>query len=159
MNWFGRQVPLAIAAAMVVHHVCVWTWVALRHQIPISTQLTHWDSEHYNAIILNGYDGSLFAYLPLYPRTVAALHAFFAGTVPPQWLGALFSLVCFGVFVWLASRAKVSDDPRPGLLPRSNWGWFVFVFSPASYVFHSHHGEALFLLLSWAALYLAWERR
>lgn len=154
-----RFVPVAIAAGMVLHHVAVWAWAAAHHGTPISIQLTHWDSRHYNAIILDGYGGSLFAYLPLYPRTVAALHAFFAGTIAPQWLGALLSFSCLIAFVLLAVRSAPVEDARPALAPHTNWGWFVFLFSPASYVFHSHHGEALFLLLSWGALYLGWERR
>ena len=46
-----------------------------------------------------------------------------------------------------------------GLAPRTSWGWFLFLYSPASYVFHSHHTESLFLLLSFLAFSYAAEGR
>ncbi|HET9449300.1 MAG TPA: hypothetical protein VFO83_00370 [Aggregicoccus sp.] len=154
----ARLVALTLAAVMVVHHAAVWAWVTRHEGIAWSTLLTGWDSEHYNAIIRDGYSGSLFAFLPLYPWTVAALWALLGRGVPPEWVGALLSLCCFLAFVGLASRAR-TEEGDAGLRPRTGWGWFVFLFSPASYVFHSHHGEALFLLLSYAALTWAWQRR
>jgi hypothetical protein len=68
---------------------------------------------------------------------------------------ALFFLATI-VFARFADR---TDLTSLGLAPRTRLGWIAFVLSPASYVFHSHHTESLFLLLSLGAFYFATQRR
>jgi hypothetical protein len=45
-----------------------------------------------------------------------------------------------------------------GLFPKTNLGLFTFIFAPGAWVFMSNHSEALFLILSWASLYLALQK-
>ena len=152
----ARRVALPLTAAMVVFHALVWDWVCHQYGVTWSALLSNWDSAHYDAIVQRGYSGSLYAFLPLYPWAVKALWVLLGQALPPALVGALLSVACLFAFVWLATRGW-ADEEDSGLHPRTGWGWFVFAFSPASYVFHSHHGEALFLLLSYGALLLAWR--
>lgn len=157
----ARHVAFALTGAMVVHHFALWTWATARHGIGWSELLTNWDSGHYTAIVLNGYDAGLLAWLPLYPGCVALLHRALGEAIAPELLGTALSLLCLLAFVALTARPRtVNPDVETGsaLGPRTAWGWFVFLYSPASYTFHSHHGEALFLLLSFLAFELAWRR-
>jgi len=50
---------------------------------------------------------------------------------------------------------RLQPASLPYLLPQTWLGWFCFVYSPGSFVFHSHHTESLFLLLSFLAFLTA----
>jgi len=76
-----------------------------------------------------------------------------------QVLGAVFSSVVFLGFVGLVGRVGEREDLPEGLVPRTRLGWLFLLLAPASYVFHSHHTESLFLLLSFLSLYCAATRR
>ena len=69
--------------------------------------------------------------------------------MPTPLLGSLLSSGLLLAFVAWASGRPQTDAP---LVPRTGWGWFLFLFSPASYALHSHHTEGRFLLLSFGAL-------
>ncbi|OJH39704.1 mannosyltransferase family protein [Cystobacter ferrugineus] len=146
------------AAAMVLMHLAIWRWIAFRRHQPFGHLLTYWDANYYTAIARDGYSGPLFAFYPAYPLTVGAL-AKLLGVTELQWLGAAFSTVMFAVFVFVCVRVSQRDDLPRRLTPSTRLGWLFFLFSPASYIFHSHHTEALFLLLSFLSFYFSGTRR
>lgn len=149
---FG-SVALVFAA-----HLALWLWVSWRRELPLTDLLNRWDSNHYSTIIRDGYSGTLWAFYPLYPMTVRTL-ASVLGVERVQVLGAVLSSVIFLGFVGLVGRVGAREDLPEGLVPRTRLGWLFFVLAPASYVFHSHHTESLFLLLSFLALYFGALRR
>ena len=153
-----------LLAAMLAFHAGLWAWTLIATGKDLVWLLGHYDAGWYCRIIAEGYDGKDMAFLPLYPLCVRALmnllpetwipHAQFWGTGFSTLLLAGFSA---GLYRMLAAGEKT---PAPaGFAPETPWGWFFFLFQPASYVFHSHHTEALFLVLSWSALLLAARNR
>ncbi|QRK06669.1 hypothetical protein JQX13_42425 [Archangium violaceum] len=143
---------------MVVMHLAIWGWIAFRRHQPFGHLLTYWDANYYTAIARDGYSGNLFAFYPAYPLTVGAL-AKLLGVTEIQWLGAAFSTVMFALFVFVCVRVSQRDDLPARLTPNSRLGWLFFLFSPASYIFHSHHTEALFLLLSFLSFFFSGTKR
>ncbi|HEX8823188.1 MAG TPA: hypothetical protein VF794_24880 [Archangium sp.] len=145
-------------AAVFAAHLALWLWVSWRTELPLTSLLNRWDSNHYSTIIREGYGGTLWAFFPLYPMTVRAL----AGVLDVervQVLGAVLSTFLFLGFVGLVGRASTREDPPEGLVPRTRLGWLFFLLAPASYAFHSHHTESLFLLLSFLSLSFGASRR
>jgi hypothetical protein len=152
-------VALGFTALMLVHHFGLWAWTAFRRGFPFLEAINRWDSQHYTSIITEGYDPVLRAFLPLYPWMVGLLRTLLGGTLPPQLIGCVLSSVCLLVFAaWISRRGQRQTAPSP-LEPRTAWGWFFFLYSPASFALHSHHTEGLFLLLSLGALACAWDGR
>lgn len=148
---------LGLTALMLAHHFGLWGWTAFRRGIPVLELLNRWDSDLYSTIVSKGYENPLWAFLPLYPGVVWAGRALLGGSVPPQVVGTVLSTVMLLVFsAWVSRRAEREETPSP-LAPRTVWGWFCFLFSPASFALHSHHTEGLFLLLSLGALAFAWD--
>ncbi len=145
-------------AAVFAAHLALWLWVSWRTELPFTQLLNRWDSNHYSHIIRDGYSGTLWAFFPLYPMTVRALAALL-GVERVQVLGAVLSSLLFLGFVGLVGRASAREGPPEGLVPRTRLGWLFFLLAPASYVFHSHHTEALFLLLSFLSLSFGASRR
>jgi hypothetical protein len=152
-------VALGLTALLLVHHFGLWAWTAYSRGFSFLEALNRWDSQHYTSIITGGYDPVLRAFLPLYPWTVGLLRALLGGALPPQLLGSVLSSLCLLAFAaWVSGRAQRQTAPSP-LEPRTPWGWFFFLYSPASFALHSHHTEGLFLLLSLGALACAWDGR
>lgn len=145
-------------AAVFAAHLALWLWVSWRTELPFTQLLNRWDSNHYSHIIRDGYSGTLWAFFPLYPMTVRALAALL-GVERVQVLGAVLSSLLFLGFVGLVGRASAREDPPEGLVPRTRLGWLFFLLAPASYAFHSHHTESLFLLLSFLSLFFGASRR
>jgi hypothetical protein len=134
---------------MLVHHFGLWAWTAHRRGFTLSQVLERWDSALYSEIVTHGYSSALRAFLPLYPGAVWLTSG--GAALAPQWVGTLLSTLLLLAFVFLAS----APGSVPPLGARTRWGWFVFLFSPASFALHSHHTEGLFLLLSFGALWAA----
>ncbi|WNG26765.1 hypothetical protein F0U62_24150 [Cystobacter fuscus] len=146
-----------LCALLLVHHFGLWAWTAWHRGFPLLAGLDHWDSGHYSTLVTRGYATPLWAFLPLYPLTVKLVSGALGGGVPPQVLGCVLSTGLLVAFVaWVHQRASRREVLSP-LEPRTRWGWFFFLFSPASFALHSHHTEALFLLLSLGAFACAWE--
>jgi Gpi18-like mannosyltransferase len=129
--------------------------------------LSHWDSGWYLKITTQGYDSASAAFLPLFPLTMRWISSVFNFVFQFQisqfqilLMGSVFSAICFSFALMIlqklqsfcgvltlrldASRFKtpqVSKASNPMLL-------FLFIASPAAYVFHSFHTESLFLLAS-----------
>lgn len=157
-SWAPRvPVALGLTALMLVHHFGLWAWTAFHRGFPFLEALDRWDSHLYTRIITEGYDPALRAFLPLYPGLVGALRTLLGGTLPPQVIGCVLSSLCLLAFAaWVSARGARAVEPSP-LEPRTLWGWFFFLYSPASFALHSHHTEGLFLLLSFGALVSAWD--
>src|SRR5688572_22117097 len=144
---------------MLVHHFGLWASTSSRRGFGLLTALDRWDSHLYSVIITEGYDPALRAFLPLYPGLVWLVRTVLGGGLPPQVLGTVLSTLLLLAFTfWVSRRGLQSGDSSP-LTPRTLWGWFFFLYSPASFALHSHHTEGLFLLLSFGALSSAWDGR
>jgi len=150
---------LGLTGLMLVHHFGLWASTSSRRGFGLLTALDRWDSHLYSVIITEGYDPALRAFLPLYPGLVWLVRTVLGGGLPPQVLGTVLSTLCLLAFtVWVSRRGLRPEDSSP-LMPRTLWGWFFFLYSPASFALHSHHTEGLFLLLSFGALSSAWDGR
>jgi Gpi18-like mannosyltransferase len=158
-----RIILLTVASWLALHTV-IWLLVyrfeptIYPYARDVNSMLEHWDAWHYNAIIKEGYSGIRWAFYPLYPMLIRAL-AWFAGLqARPEIAGTIFSTLAFAAFCLAQSRLITSaapDEQQSLLTPASIWGWLFFLFSPASWVFHSHHTESLFLFLSFFAFFCA----
>lgn len=151
---------LVTAAVWLVLHGVVWLLVynfeptIYPYAGDADSPLEYWDASHYNAIINEGYTGIRWAFYPVYPLIVKALAAATGLRARPEIVGTIFSTLVFAAFCLTQARLVASAGNRLRLLkPETIWGWLFFLFSPASWVFHSHHTESLFLLLSFAALF------
>ena len=146
-------VPL-LAAVMLVHHLLLWRGAALRKGLSWEAFLNHLDASWYSRIVTEGYSDQAFAYFPLYPLLVRGLGAL-SLEGHPSLVGAALSTALFTGFVLaVASLAKDAALREAGLIPATTAGWLFFLYSPASYVFHSHHTESLFLALTFGAFVL-----
>lgn len=125
-----------------------------RYFFGVESIFRFWDAAHYTNITLNGYSGNLWAFYPLYPFLVKVF-AFLTGLQDrPDIAGAILSTLLISAFCLIQSKLSVSTDiSLRCLIPESQNGWILFLFSPASYIFHTNHTESLFLLLSFSALW------
>ncbi|WNG44130.1 hypothetical protein F0U60_08450 [Archangium minus] len=154
----SRAFLLWSTAGVFAAHLALWLWVSWSRGLAFTDLLNRWDSNHYSTIIRDGYSGTLWAFFPLYPMAVRAF-ASVLGVERVQVLGAVLSSAAFLGFAVLVARAREREDLPEGLVPRTRLGWLFFLLAPASYVFHSHHTESLFLLLSALALFSGASRR
>ncbi len=157
-----RRFVFGAALLTIAVHVAVWAATSAAKGFPWLVFLDHWDSAWYSRIIRDGYGGETWAFLPLYPLLVKALALVTGTAARPQVVGVLFSTALFlGFCALIASLLERTPDEATAfsLAPATRLGWLTFVLSPASYVFHSHHTESLFLLLSAGAFLLAVRRR
>ncbi|MBM0743072.1 hypothetical protein JOY44_15900 [Phormidium sp. CLA17] len=156
-NWIAKRTFLYPGLAIAVWLQQGLIWLAISHTQGISwlTLLNHWDAEHYSIIATQGYQGPNWAFFPLYPLLVRWWALVTGLLAVPQVVGTLLSSLIFlgwlAVVVCLQSSQKNSEAIQAGLLPKTYWGWLLFLYSPGSFIFHSHHTESLFLLLSYLA--------
>lgn len=152
-----------LAIAVWVQHGLLWLWIAHKQDISWLTLLNNWDAEHYTIIATQGYEGANWAFFPLYPLLVRGWAAVTGLLAVPQVAGTLLSSLIFlgwlAAVVYLQASPKSSEAIQAGLLPNTIWGWLLFLYSPGSFIFHSHHTESLFLLLSYLAFAAAVFRR
>lgn len=147
-----------------LHHGILWAWLSWNRGISWSDLLNHWDAGHYSALITQGYQGANWAFFPLYPLLVRIWAKLINLLVKPQIAGTLLSIMLFcawvAIVLWL-KRSKLSSIDRENiaLLPKTYWGWIFFLYSPSSFIFHSHHTESLFLFLSYLAFIGAIQRQ
>ncbi|MEW5738473.1 MAG: mannosyltransferase family protein [Myxococcota bacterium] len=155
--------PVVVFAVFAAHHIGAACWAAARQAVSMGEVLARWDALHYARIATDGYDGSLWAFLPLYPALlrVVGLPAQALTGARLELVGAWLSLGLFAAFVGVASAAAQAarTDAERALTPQRGLEWILLVYSPASYVFFTAHTEALFLLLSFAALWSASRQR
>jgi len=127
-------------------HLLLWAAVLWKDGANWSSLLQHWDAGWYLRIVTQGYDEASAAFLPLFPYTIKGLSQLFQVSRPEYilWLGSGFSLLCFLLSLWLLFSAK--SMKRNELIGYG--AILMFVLSPSSFIFHSFHTEAFFLLLS-----------
>jgi hypothetical protein len=159
----SRRILLISAAWLALHIVVcvlVYNLEPSRHPFSGVPIFRFWDAAHYTSIILNGYSGSLWAFYPLYPLLVK-IFAFLTGMqTRPEIAGMVFSTLIFAAFCLVQARlAGRTDENFAWLVPKTTGGWILFLFSPTSYIFHSHHTESLFLFLSFAAFWTSRKGR
>jgi hypothetical protein len=137
---------LALALSVGLVHILLWFVILQRSGASWAELLKHWDAGWYLLIATQGYDTASAAFPPLFPYLVRGITQVLglSGSTATLWVGSLFSTLCFALsLVLLVSRRG---------LARENWlswgGLLFFLWSPASYIFHSFHTESLFLLLS-----------
>ena len=114
-----------------------------------------WDVGWYGQIATEGYGGRKWAFFPLHPILMSFVAGMtgFSPAVSGAWVGTVIFL---GFAVLLA---KLYDRAPFELRPASLQAWLFFLLAPASFVFHTGHTEALFILLSWSAFLAAHQRR
>lgn len=151
----GRRlaVPFGIAALALLHHTAIAVEYALRHHVPFGDAICRWDCSHYEWIAGHGYAGERWAFLPLFPGLTHMLASMFGAR--PEWSGVVLSGLCLALYIVLVETVGRSTPQRALLVPETALGWFVLLYSPASYALNTNHTEALFLLLSYAAFLLA----
>jgi Gpi18-like mannosyltransferase len=158
----SRSILLITASWLLVQSI---VWFVATHFFPTQypwpnmyrSMFDYWDAWHYSAIATEGYSGPVrWAFYPLYPLIIRFLSRLTLLRMRPDLVGAVFSTFVFLAFAYFQKRITESSDPRlHGLKAETTWGWVMFLFWPASWVFHSHHTESLFLLLSFAAFMTA----
>jgi hypothetical protein len=151
----ARTVPLErvvvwSAAILVTLHLLVWIAEGIHSGRGLGGVLSNWDAEYYDEIGRTGYSGRLYAFFPLFPEVAGAIARVLG--VAPHWVGAGLSLACFAGFVALVARALRESAAVRGVLPATSTGWLVFLLAPATYVFHYHGTEGMFLLWSFGAV-------
>ena len=117
----------------------------------------YWDAAHYTTITVHGYFSTLWAFYPLYPLLVGILAPAIGLQSRPEVAGAILSACLFSAFCVIQARLVKSDERPQWITPATIGGWICFLFSPATYIFHTNHTESLFLILSFAAFYTAWK--
>ncbi|MET0401272.1 MAG: hypothetical protein ABW123_02670 [Cystobacter sp.] len=152
---FAPWVPWGLAALMWIHHLGLWLVTSAREDLPLLVILDRWDSLLYSVIVSEGYQWPLWVFLPLYPGLVWGVRQVLGGGIPPQLIGCLLSMLFLLGFIAWNTRWSRQGGLRPELAPQTSWGWFLLFYGPASFALHTHHTEALFLLLSFGALAFA----
>lgn len=148
---------LASAFLIAIFHLLVFADVARIRNKSFGTVLSNWDSGWFTTIVDQGYGGINWAFFPLYPVLVKGLQATVLPLETPI-VGLVLSLLCFMGFSAFVGSWSQRQPRSPGgsvVYPLTRMGWLLWLLTPASYVFQSHHSEALFLLLSWGVFALA----
>ena len=159
---FSRVVFFSVAVWALLHAltiILVYNLEPSRYPFGVNEPIfRYWDAAHYTSITVLGYFSTLWAFYPLYPLLVR----FFAPAIGlqsrPEIAGAILSAGIFVLFcVLLGKLAQRSNEGSRWLTPVTAGGWVFFLFSPASYIFHTNHTESLFLILSFGAFWTAWK--
>jgi hypothetical protein len=137
--WLSMLVVVAI-------HLVVWSVAARVRGIGFEQLLLHYDASWYASIATEGYSGPAWAFYPLWPLVVSIVMR-----VLPLGVAFVQPLVAFACFALTIRLVFTNPTLRPPFVPETRLGWLLFVLAPASYVFHSGHTEALFLLLTYTA--------
>jgi Gpi18-like mannosyltransferase len=140
-----RFVWLSVLAIASVHLV-VWAVAASVRGIAFESLLLHYDASWYASIATRGYSGAAWAFYPLWPAVVSLVTRILPLGV--AFVQALVAAGCFALTIRLFFTNPALKSP---FVPETRLGWLLFALTPASYVFHSGHTEALFLLLVCAA--------
>ena len=147
-----RRFLWGAALLFLLDHAITWSVAAHAAGIPWGRFLTHWDAAWYDSIIATGYGGRNWAFFPLWPLLVKAARFLSGTSVAPHWIGTgLAALLFLGFVAWVGRLVNTAKPGPDGLTPATPVAWLLLLYSPASYVFHSHHTESLFLFLTYGA--------
>jgi hypothetical protein len=149
LAWRPFAAPVALTLGVWGLHLGVLLHTRWTRGLSLEAQLARWDALHYADIAARGYEGVTWAFYPLWPGALAALARPLTGPtgLALETCGALLAVGLFTAAVAVLAHTA-SRAPTSALAPGSPWGWFFLVASPASWVFHTAHTEALFLLVS-----------
>jgi Gpi18-like mannosyltransferase len=138
-----------------IDHAVTWAIAAKWSHTKWFDFLLYWDSGWYQTIERHGYGGQNWAFFPFYPFLVKGIQWFLMNAKHEQWIGAALSTLLFLGFCLGQARLIAMREPSAAgdLAPSSRLGWLFFLYSPASWVFHSHHTESLFLVLSFGTFF------
>jgi len=137
LDRMNRKKVLGIALVAALFHFAIWIYYIVSKDME-ATALERWDAGWYSNIATNGYVPQSAAFYPLYPFLVWGIKS--VTMLQPLWAGMFLSTLCYFIF-W-------------SFVPVTNpMALFLLAFSPASYIFQTHHSEALFLLLSFSAFF------
>jgi hypothetical protein len=136
-----RFVWLSVLAVVSVH-LLVWAVAASVRGISFEKLLLHYDAAWYATIATEGYSGAAWAFYPLWPAVVSL-----ATRILPFGVAFVQPLLAAGCFALTIHLFFTNPALKSPFVPQTRLGWLVFALTPASYVFHSGHTEALFLLL------------
>ena len=157
----SKKFIFGLTGVFLLHHAVLWFLAAYSHGISWFNFLHNWDAGWYNQIIQEGYTAKRLAFFPLYPLIIRFV-AFLTGLMSaPHIAGAVFSTCLFLIFCALIAYlpGKRSFEQKDFLFPTTSMGWFLFLYQPGSFIFHSHHTESLFLMLSFLSFYFVYTRR
>lgn len=152
----SKYFVLFLTFTLFFHHFSLLFLTSFTHKITIQNILGNWDSAWYSSIVQNSYDNTSIAFFPLYPLCVKILSILTINYIPINILGTIFSSILFIIFCYFIHKLFSEKEKHPSwLIPQTNFGFFFFIYGPASYIFHTNHTESLFLLLSFFALYFS----
>ena len=142
---------------MLALHAAMLGGLARHRGVPLTRLLAAWDAALHAVVAEAGRTPALWAFYPLWPGVLGALHALLPG-VPTVLAGALLGAGLFLVALVVLARmgpSRAAPETGQGFA----LGILLLAFTPASWVFHTAHTESLFLLLSAVALLAAGEGR
>ncbi len=144
------RLMMALSVGMISLHFLLWAGIVLTRGRSWTELLTGWDSGWYLKIVQEGYTGQAWAFYPAWPLLLKFLNGF--GLHPVIFGTFLATILYFGILALFAFMMRDAEAfEKQGLLPTRQIGWFLLIFSPASFAFHSNHTESLYLFLSLAA--------
>ncbi len=138
-----------------IHHLSLWTLTFYTKDYYLIDALQNYDSTHYNNIISDGYDKKSIAFFPFYPLLIKGISSILPIPIALQFIGTIFSTILFLIFlslIYYLSQKKEKIYSDLSLYPSSILGFYFFIYSPSSFVFHTHHTESLFLILTLLSL-------
>ncbi len=154
-------IPIFILAI----HFCFWFFLLEFKPLITPAQnmlelLNHWDSGWYTKIYKYGYEiEESRAFFPLYSILIKIFTIDFH-TLSPALTGTILSTIFFFTFLFFLWKVRINQDNLPvWLYPKNMLCYLFFLLSPASYIYHTHHTESLFLLLSFLGLYFSYKNK
>lgn len=115
-----------------------------------------WDAYYYLHIAAHGFRADEprdFAFFPLFPLALAALHHLGLGLIAAGLLLNLIATAVAAVLLYLLALDYIRDELK------AQRAVLLFLFFPASYFLAAYYAEALFCALGFAAFWLARRRR
>jgi Gpi18-like mannosyltransferase len=159
----SRVILLSSAVWLLLHIInatLVYHLEPSRYPFGTESIFRYWDAVHYTSIATSGYYTSLWAFYPLWPLSVKMFAPLVGLSSRPDIAGAILSACMFASFCLMQAKlVEQRDENLRWLVPMTAGGWLLFLFSPATYIFHTNHTESLFLLLSFGAFWASRKGR
>jgi hypothetical protein len=139
-----KSLAILVSAFALTQFVTVFLVSAYR-ELPLADFLKRWDAGWYIQIAESGYSGPAWAFFPVYPMMMRGMSL--VSGVPVPFAGLIVSALALLAAVFVYTRHVAGRRGRFEFPAGSNLGWFLFLFSPASWVFLHPHTESLYVLL------------
>lgn len=161
-KWYpflSKHALWVICLAWMAIHGLYGALVIINQSLDVPRVLNNWDSGWYTLIIDHGYEGPRFAFYPFYPVVIKCFNWLVSSvlinplglqSIPTPVAGALVStcLILWTTHILSSWHQEKKVFPGAAQLEVNILGWFLIMINPASYVFHTHHTESLFLFLT-----------